>query len=143
MQRYLYAEQCFRTLLSEHLDTSQCRRWCTQDDVLCEVYRVYYTEPVPPRSTLEAHWSHTGLDALQQQKLREHLELTGYKERLAAVEGTCLFCQALGEQWNHALAACSRRREVFGAHNRTGQRHEEKGRRQLPPYTACFLCLNL
>lgn len=69
MRRYLQAEQCFRTSLSEHLDATQYRRWCTQGDVPCDVCRVCHVEPVPPRPTQEAHRSHTGLDALQQQKL--------------------------------------------------------------------------
>jgi hypothetical protein len=65
-----------------------------------------------------------------------------YRLDLASVKGTCLFCRAIRQSWDHEFSACPRRFEVFEQRTKARQRHEQRGRKWLQPYTSCFWCLN-
>ena len=141
MHRYLQGRQCYRTSLSEHLDASRHRRWCMKEDIACEVCRVQHEDAIPPREARPKD-SHVGLDLIQQGRLRECLELSGYREDLAAVQGTCLLCRAMERRWDHAFSQCSRRHEVFEERGKARRRQEARGKAWLQAYTACYWCLN-
>ena len=146
VQKYLTAQQCFRTSLSEHLDSPEQRRWCMIGDVACDICQRCHEQPVgPPERTTagrETGMDCTGTDLIQIAQRRDHAELARYREDLLAVRGSCLLCRALEERWDHHFAACHRRHSMFRERNRVRQRCEAKGRRWLQPYTACFWCLN-
>jgi superfamily II DNA helicase RecQ len=48
MHRYLEGEQCFRTSLSEYLDSAEQRRWCMPEDVPCDICQQSHEEAIGP-----------------------------------------------------------------------------------------------
>lgn len=48
MHQYLACQQCFRTSLSEYLDSPEHRRRCMADDVPCDICRQVREEPFEP-----------------------------------------------------------------------------------------------
>lgn len=142
VHRYLLAEQCFRTSLTEALDEDKDRTWCMAEDVPCDVCKVAHRDVIGPRADVRSGSAPLGLDLIRQESLRNQLELSHYRESLAAVRGTCVLCRALSERWDHKFSTCSRRHDVLGERAKARQRHEERGRRWLTPYTACYWCLN-
>ena len=141
VHRYLRGEQCYRTSLSEYLDSPEQRRWCMADDIPCDVCKVSHPNPIEPVPVPMAEKAYTGLDVIQRKRLADYSELARYQEDLAAVRGTCVLCRAMGEQWNHAFSRCARRHAVFEQRSRARQRSEAKGRRWLQAYSGCFWCL--
>lgn len=145
MHRYLECQQCFRTSLSEYLDSPEHRRWCMADDVPCDICRQGHEEPVEPVEEDQAYTNttnFTGEALIHEARKKEYLELARYREDLLMVRGTCLLCRATGERWDHDLQSCYRRAEVFNEKKRAIDRHQSKGQRWLRQYTACFWCLN-
>ena len=146
MHRYLQGEQCFRTSLTEYLDPPCYRRWCIVGDVPCAVYQECHEEPIPPKPPVQkediVEERYTGAARIRRVRREEYLELARFREDLIAVRGTCLLCRALGYQWNHLFSCCSQRHEVFQRRDRARRRHEQRGKRWITPYTACFWCLN-
>jgi superfamily II DNA helicase RecQ len=140
--RYLQSEQCYRTSLSDFLDMPQHRRWCMTEDVLCDVCKVAHKDGIEQIEKAEEDTAHTGLQIMQQERLREQSELTQYRLDLAGVKGTCLLCRAIRAGWDHSFSTCPRRFEVFEERNKARQRHEGRGRKWIQPYTSCFWCLN-
>ncbi|KAM0722832.1 hypothetical protein Q7P37_001029 [Cladosporium fusiforme] len=45
VHRYLQGDQCYRTSLSDYLDTAQHRRWCMPEDVPCEICKIAHEKP--------------------------------------------------------------------------------------------------
>ncbi|KAM0713375.1 hypothetical protein Q7P37_010337 [Cladosporium fusiforme] len=142
VHRYLQGDQCYRTSLSDYLDTAQHRRWCMPEDVPCEICKIAHEETIDPAEKVEQREIHTGLQTIQQERLRAQTELAQYRLDLASVKGTCLLCRAVGQRWEHEFSACPRRFEVFEERNKARRRHEGRGRKWLQPYTSCFWCLN-
>ena len=142
VHRYLQSEQCYRTSLTEHLDLALHRRWCIPEDVPCDVCRTAHQDPIRPVDTVQHGALHTGLDLIQQERLRAPTELGQYCLDLASVRGICLLCRAVEERWDHRFSSCPRRHDVFRERTKARQRQEERGRQWLQPYTSCFWCLN-
>jgi superfamily II DNA helicase RecQ len=142
VHRYLQGDQCYRTSLTEYLDPPALRRWCMSDDVPCDVCLVAHEYPIPPPKDTHRADEHTGLNLIQQERLRSHTELSQYRLDLASVKGTCLLCRAVKARWDHGFTSCPRRHDVFRERAQARQRHEGRGRRWLQPYTSCFWCLN-
>ena len=140
--QYLQGKQCYRTSLSDYLDVAQDRRWCMPEDVPCDLCRVAHQDVIDPVEKVEQDTAHTGLQLIQQERLRAHTELAQYRLDLASVKGTCLLCRAIKLSWDHDFSTCPRRFEVFEERSRARQRHERRGRKWLQPYTSCFWCLN-
>ena len=140
--RYLQGKQCYRTSLTDYLDIAQHRRWCMPEDVPCDICEVAHEDAIDQRSSVEQDATHTGLQLIQQERLRAHTELAQYRLGLASVKGTCLFCRTIKQSWDHEFSACPRRFEVFEQRTKARQRHEQRGRKWLQPYTSCFWCLN-
>ncbi len=128
VHRYLRSEQCYRTPLTEHLDIALHRRWCMPDDVPCDVCRTALQDPIRPVETARHEPVHTGLNLIQQERLRAHTELAQYRLDLAGVKGTCLLYRAVQERWDHCFSSCSQRHDVFRERARAKQRQEERGR---------------
>lgn len=112
--RYLAGKQCYRTSLSDYLDVACHRRWCMPEVVPCDVCKVPHQDIIGPIEKAKQDKTHTGLQLIQQEKLRAQLELAQYRLDLARVKGTCLLCRAVGEQWDHGFSTCPRRFGVFG-----------------------------
>ena len=142
MHRYLRGEQCYRTSLTEHLDTAEYRRWCMTEDVTCDFCPSSHTESIPLPKRAPRSRQYTGLDAIQREKLQAHDELARYREHLYAVRGTCLLCRACDEPWDHKISECSQRHNLFDQRNRTRRKHEAAGKTWFKPFTACFWCCN-
>lgn len=142
VHQYLQGKQCYRTSLSDYLDVAQHRRWCMPEDVPCDICRVSHTDVIDPIEKVEQDTRHTGLQLIQQERLRDHTELAQYRLDLASVTGTCLFCRTVKHGWDHDFSACPRRFEVFEERKKARQRHEQQGRKWLQLYTSCFWCLN-
>lgn len=146
MHRYLRGEQCFRTSLTEYLDPARDRRWCMVGDEPCTVCKECHTEPVPPQAAAQKEGNSqerfTGAACIRRVRREEFSELARLREDLITVRGSCLLCRGLGQQWNHPFSSCTRRHEVFQERGQVQQRYQQRGRRWLPPYTACFWCLN-
>lgn len=140
--RYLEGKQCFRTSLSVYLDAAECRRWCMPEDVPCEVCGTANKEPIGRFKEADEIEAYSGLQLIQQQKLRANAELSQYRLNLASVKGTCLLCRSVGQRWDHNFSTCSRRFEVFEERNKARQRHQRQRRKWLQPYTSCYWCLN-
>ena len=131
VHQYLQGKQCYRTSLSDYLDVAHHRRWCMPEDVPCDVCKVAYQDMIDPTETVKQDKVHTGLQLIQQERLRSQSELSQYGLDLASVRGTCLLCRAVGEQWDHGFSICPRRFGVFEQRNRAKQRHEGRGRKWL------------
>lgn len=101
-----------------------------------------HQDAIAPREVVEPREEHTGLDLIQQDRLRAYSELARYREDLAAVQGTCLLCRAREEAWDHLFSQCQGRHSVIQERNKAQQRYKEKGKRWLQPFTGCFWCLN-
>ncbi|KAK3684401.1 hypothetical protein LTR37_020307 [Vermiconidia calcicola] len=145
MQRYLRQEQCFRTSLSEHLDDPGNRRWCMTDDVPCDICTTSHNVPIGPaipKNENPSHQPHTGATAIHRARLAEQTELARYVEDLLAIRGSCCFCRAAGQRWDHPFSSCDRRFDVFRQRDEARRRHKERGREWLQPYSACFWCWN-
>lgn len=146
MQLYLRREQCYRTSLTEYLDSPADRRWCMIGDIPCDFCQRTHDEPIGPPAEMEREGvpqeTHTGAAAIHRARLSEQTELARYIEDMLAVRGSCMFCRAAGERWDHPFPMCHRRFEVFRLRDKARRRHTERGRRWLQPYTACFWCLN-
>ena len=142
MHKYLLGEQCFRTSLSDYLDAAHHRRWCMPEDVLCDFCTEAHQDTIEPLKKAEQAAVHTGLQLMQQERLRAHTELAQYRLNLASVKGTCLLCRAVRQSWDHAFSTCPRRFEVFEERNKARERQEGRGRKWLQAYTSCFWCLN-
>ncbi|KAM0721351.1 hypothetical protein Q7P37_002275 [Cladosporium fusiforme] len=99
VHRYLQGDQCYRTSLSDYLDTAQHRRWCMPEDVPCEICKIAHEETIDPAEKVEQREIHTGLQTIQQERLRAQTELAQYRLDLASVKGTCLLCRAVGQRW--------------------------------------------
>jgi superfamily II DNA helicase RecQ len=140
--RYLTGKQCYRTSLSDYLDVACHRRWCMPEDVPCDVCKVAHQDIIDPIEKVDQDKTYTGLQLIQQEKLRAQSELGQFRLDLASVKGTCLLCRAVGEQWDHGFSACPQRFGVFEQRKKAKQRHEGRGRKWLQPYTTCFWCLN-
>jgi superfamily II DNA helicase RecQ len=140
--RYLQGKQCYRTSLTDYLDVAQHRRWCMPDDVPCDICGVAHEDAIGQPGSVERDTTYTGLQLIQQERLRAHTEMAQYRLDLASVKGTCLFCRAIRQSWDHEFSACPRRFEVFEQRTKARQRHEQRGRKWLQPYTSCFWCLN-
>ncbi|KAK0836563.1 hypothetical protein LTS02_018101, partial [Friedmanniomyces endolithicus] len=84
VHRYLQSEQCYRTSLTEHLDLALHRRWCIPEDVPCDVCRTAHQDPIRPVDTVQHGALHTGLDLIQQERLRAPTELGQYRLDLAS-----------------------------------------------------------
>ena len=140
--RYLQGKQCYRTSLTDYLDVAQHRRWCMPEDVPCDICEAAHKDAIDQPGSVEQDTTHTGLQLVQQERLRAHTEMAQYRLDLASVKGTCLFCRAIRQSWDHDFTACLRRFEVFEQRTKARQRHEQRGRKWLQPYTSCFWCLN-
>ena len=144
--RYLQGKQCFRTSLTEYLDPACYRRWCMVGDVPCAVCKACHEEPIPPppptQTESDIQERFTGAACIRRMRREEFAELARFREDLIAVRGSCLLCRGLGRQWDHPFSSCARRHEVFQERDRARRRHEQRGRRWIAPYTACFWCLN-
>ena len=112
------------------------------EDVPCDICEVAHEDAIDQRSSVEQDATHTGLQLVQQERLRAHTEMAQYRLDLASVKGTCLFCRAIRQSWDYDFTACLRRFEVFEQRTKARQRHEQRGRKWLQPYTSCFWCLN-
>ena len=88
--RYLLGKQCHRTSLSDYLDVARHRRWCMPEDVPCDICKVAHQDMIDPVKKVEQDDTHTGLQLIQQERLRAHTELSQYRLDLASVKGTCL-----------------------------------------------------
>jgi hypothetical protein len=66
----------------------------------------------------EEDTAYIGLQIMQQERLREQLELTQYRLDLARVKGTCLLYRAMRAGWDHSFSTCPRRLEVFEERNK-------------------------
>lgn len=142
IHQYLRGEQCYRTSLTEHLDSTQHRRWCMPEDVPCDVCGSTHQEAIAPREVVKRVEEHTGLDLIQRDRLRAYSELARYREDLAAVQGICLLCRGREKAWDHLFSQCQGRHEVIQERNKAQQRCKAKGRGWLQPFTGCFWCLN-
>jgi superfamily II DNA helicase RecQ len=145
MHRYLESQQCFRTSLSEYLDSPGQRRWCMREDVPCDICQQSHEEAIGPLERDQRHsdaTERTGSAMMQEARRREYSELARFREDLVVVRGSCLLCRAIGEGWDHDFKSCYRRADVFHERKQARIRHESKGRKWLQPYTACFWCLN-
>ena len=142
VHRYLRGEQCYRTSLTEHLDTAEHRRWCMTEDVTCDFCPSSHMESIPLPKRAPRSRQYNGLDAIQREKLQAHDELARYREHLFAVRGTCLLCRACDEPWDHKISECSQRHNLFDQRNRTRRKHEAAGKTWFKPFTACFWCCN-
>ena len=142
VRRYLEGKQCYRTSLSEYLDSTQDRRWCMAEDIACDVCKVVHADRIKQPESTEDSRVHTGLQVMQQERLREQTELEQYRLDLASVRDLCLLCKAMRGSWDHAFSKCPRRHEVFREKNEARKRHEKRGRMWIQPYTSCFWCLN-
>jgi superfamily II DNA helicase RecQ len=142
VHQYLRGKQCYRTSLTEYLDSAQHRRWCMPEDVPCDVCRSAHNNALAPREVVKQGEEHIGLDLIQQDRLRAYSELARYREDLAAVQGPCLLCRGREEAWDHSFSQCQGRHGVIQERNKAQQRHKAKGRQWLRPFTGCFWCLN-
>ncbi|KAK0967533.1 hypothetical protein LTR54_018269, partial [Friedmanniomyces endolithicus] len=88
VHRDLRGEQCHRTSLSGYLDDARHRRWCMPEDVPGDVCQSGHEEVIPLKQTESASTKVTGLDLIQQDKLRAQSELADHRSRLRAVQGT-------------------------------------------------------
>ena len=140
--QYLQGKQCYRTSLSDYLDMAHHRRWCMPEDVLCDICEEAHQDTIGPVKKVEGDTKHTGLQLIQQERLRAHTEMAQYRLDLASVKGTCLLCRAIRQDWNHAFSTCPRRFEVFEERNKARRRYEGRGRKWLQAYTSCYWCLN-
>lgn len=113
------------------------------EDVPCDIYSVAYQDVIGPVEKVEQDATHTGLQLIQQERLRAYIELAQYRLDLASVKGTCLLYRAVKQDWNHGFSTCPRRFEVFEERSKVRRRHEERGLKWLQLYTSCFWCLNL
>ncbi|KAI7349578.1 hypothetical protein KC320_g5979 [Hortaea werneckii] len=95
VRRYLQGDQCYRTCLSDYLDTAQHRRWCMPEDVPCEICNVAHEDTIDPAEKVEQREIHTGLQTIQQERLRAQTELAQYRLDLTSVKGSCLLCRAV------------------------------------------------
>ncbi|KAK3113149.1 hypothetical protein LTR53_009833, partial [Teratosphaeriaceae sp. CCFEE 6253] len=146
MQQDLDGRQYFRTSLSEHLDAPEHRRWCMAGEVPCDICQSGHEDTIGPNGRQQkietANNSFTGEMMVQRARQKDLAELADYQEDLKVVRSICLLCQAGGDRWDHKFSTCHRRHDVFNQRTVPRQRHEEKGRRWLRPYTACFCCLS-
>ena len=131
VHRYLQGEQCYRTSLSDFLDIPQHRRWCMTEDVPCDLCKVAHKDGIEQIEKTKEDTTYTGLQIMQQERLREQSELTQYRLDLAGVKGTCLLCKAIRAGWDHSFSTCPRRFEVFKERNKARQRHEGRGRKWI------------
>lgn len=110
MHKYLDGQQCYRTSLSEHLDSRKQRRWCMSEDVPCDICQTCHEDPIGPPETKESsttiNTGFTGTAAIQKALQRDKVALARYREDLIAVRGTCLLCRAIGQRWDHEFASC-------------------------------------
>jgi hypothetical protein len=88
---------------------------------------------IGPVERVERDATHMGLQLIQQERLRAHTELVRYRLDLASVKGSCLFCRAVRQNWDHEFSACLRRFEVFEQRTKARQRHEQRGQKWLQP----------
>lgn len=95
VQKYLQSEQCYRTSLNHYLDISRHRRWCIPEDKACDICKVAHRDPIDPVERVQQDKSHTGLEVIQQERLRAQTELAQYRLDLASVSGTYLLCRAV------------------------------------------------
>jgi hypothetical protein len=112
------------------------------EDVLCDVCGTAHQDVIDLVEKVKQDTAHTGLQLIQQERLRAHTELAQYCLDLASVKGTYLLCRAVKSGWDHNFSTCPRRFEVFEERSKARQRHERRGRKWLQPYTSCFWCLN-
>ncbi|KAL1582281.1 hypothetical protein WHR41_09167 [Cladosporium halotolerans] len=96
--RYLLGKQCYRTSLSDYLDVARHRRWCMPEDVPCDICKVAHLDMIEPVEKVEEDDTHTGLQLIQQEKLRTHTELAQYRLDLASLKGTCLLCRTARQE---------------------------------------------
>ena len=108
------------------------------EDVLCDVCKQAHQDVIGPAEKVEQDATHTGLQLVQQERLRAHTELAQYRLDLASIKGTCLFCRAVGQNWDHEFSVCLQRFELFKQRTKAKQQHEQRGRKWLQPYTSCF-----
>lgn len=145
MHKFLEGQQCFRTSLSEYLDSPEQRRWCMPEDVPCDICQQSHDEAIGPpdrdRCCRDVE-SFTGDVMIQRARRQAYLELSRFREDLVHVRGSCLLCRATGERWDHEFNSCHRRADVIRERRQARIRNESKGRKWLRPYTACFWCLN-
>jgi superfamily II DNA helicase RecQ len=73
--QYLQGKQCYRTSLSDYLDVAHHRRWCMPEDVLCDVCKEAHQDVIGPAEKVEQDATHTGLQLVQQERLRAYPEL--------------------------------------------------------------------
>jgi superfamily II DNA helicase RecQ len=141
MHRYLEGEQCFRTSLSEYLDSAEQRRWCMPEDVPCDICQQSHEEAIGPLERDQSYRNateSTGSTIIQDTRRRAYSELARFREDLVVVRGSCLLCRAMGEGWEHDFKSCYRRADVFRERKQARIRYESKGRKWLQPYSACF-----
>ena len=112
------------------------------EDIACDVCKVVHADRIKQPESTEDSRVHTGLQVMQQERLREQTELEQYRLDLASVRDLCLLCKAMRGSWDHAFSKCPRRHEVFREKNEARKRHEKRGRMWIQPYTSCFWCLN-
>jgi hypothetical protein len=108
------------------------------EDVPCDVCGTAYQDVIDLVEKVKQDTTHTGLQLIQQERLRAHIELAQYRLDLASVKGTCLLCRAVKSGWDHDFSTCPRRFEVFEERSKTRQQYERRGRKWLQPYTSCF-----
>jgi hypothetical protein len=65
------------------------------EDVPCDICKVAYEDAIDQRSSVEQDATYTGLQLIQQERLRAHTEMAQYCLDLASVKGTYLFCRAI------------------------------------------------
>lgn len=119
VHKCLQVKQCYQTSLSDYLDVASHRRWCMPEDVLCDTCKEAHQDTISPIEKFEQVNVHTGLQLIQQERLRAHTELVQYRLNLASVKGTCLPCKATRQDWNHDFSTCQRRIEVFEERNKS------------------------
>jgi hypothetical protein len=76
------------------------------EDVPCDVCRTAYQDVIDPVEKVKQDTTYIGLQLIQQERLRAHIELAQYRLDLASVKGTCLLCRAVKLSWDYDFSTC-------------------------------------
>ena len=64
------------------------------EDVPCDIYGVAHEDAIGQPGSVDRDTTYTGLQLIQQERLRAYTEMAQYRLDLASVKGTYLFCRA-------------------------------------------------
>lgn len=99
------------------------------EDVACDVCVTSHEATIPARlhGSGVPSTAYSGLDVIQQQQLRQQMEVDQYCSHLVGLRGVCVACRVSGKAWEHGFSSCVKRHAIIAARRTVQQEAQEGG----------------